>query len=549
MSETINRRQVLKLAGGSVLGCGLGCRRSSAPEESGVTNADAGRVIGVPMADEVGEQVLASGGNAVDAIVAAALTAAVVAPQSCGIAGYGGHMTIATADGATVTSIDFNSTAPASFHDRIFPLATDGSVRGRVNLHGWLAAGVPGTLAGMQLALESYGTRSFAGSIAPAIRFARDGFEVSEGLANSIRGAAGQLQSDPASQRLFFRDGRPLAAGDRYRNPELAEMLEVLAEADSVEPFYRGRIATRIAAAFAGNGGAVTEADLAAHHARQVQPVELEWRGYSIRTAPLTAGGTTPIEALGILKALEWNAWEDNRRKTHALLEALRIGWHDRLTYFGDPEQAGVPLQRLLSGAYAGESAERVRKAVEAGAPLPVETDYRSQDGTIHLSAVDGAGNMVALTMTHGAGFGARVTVGGLGLILGHGMSRFDPRPGRANSPGPGKRPLHNMCPTIVLRDGRPVMAVGGRGGRKIPNAVFQVLLRYTGEDLSMEEAVDSPRLHTEGGMNVTLDSKWNPDAVIALQELGYETAEGSVATVSAVSRDPATGRSAAVMG
>ena len=540
MAQLINRREILKLAGGSILASDIGCERSPAP--------DKGHVIGEPAAEKVGEQVLASGGNAIDAIVAAALTAGVVAVPSCGIGGYGGHMTLATGQGRTVTSIDFNSTAPASFHDKAFPLAPDGAVRGRVNLHGWLAAGVPGTLAGMQLALDRYGTRSFAASVAPAIEFAREGFEVCEKLARAIGSAAEQLRFDPASQRLLFRNGQPLAAGDWYRNPELAAMLEVLAEADSVEPFYRGEIARRIAAASRSNGGAVTEADLAAHHAREVEPVALDWRGYSIRTAPLTAGGTTPVEALRILKALGWDGWADGRPKTHALLEALRIAWHDRLTCFGDPAQVDVPLERLLSDSYAEESAARARGAVEAGKPLPIETDYRPQDGTIHLSAVDGNGNMAALTLTHGAGFGARVTVDGLGLILGHGMSRFDPRPGQANSPGPGKRPLHNMCPTIVLRDGRAVLAVGGRGGRRIPNAVFLILLRYAGEDCSMEEAVGSPRLHTEGGLRVRLDSKWKPEHAAALQELGFETEEGAVAVASAVSYDPAARRSAATM-
>src|SRR5262249_11948180 len=152
----------------------------------------------------------------------------------------------------------------------------------------------------------------------------------------------------------------------------------------------------------------------------------------------------------------------------------------------------------LLSEAYARQSAARVEAALRDSKPVAAESDGRAADGTVHLSAADTQGNLVALTLTHGGHFGARVTVDGLGLTLGHGMSRFDPRPGRPNSPGPGKRPLHNMCPTVVLRAGKPILALGGAGGRKIPNAVFEVLLQYVGRDASLEDAIAAPRLHTE---------------------------------------------------
>jgi gamma-glutamyltranspeptidase/glutathione hydrolase len=533
-----SRRDFVKLAAALMAS---GCRRSASTPEA------AGRVIGEPTAEKVGEEVIASGGNAIDGVVAAALVAGVVGVPGCGIGGYGGHMTIATAQGK-VTSIDYNSMAPASFHERIFPVEKDGSAPGRVHLFGWLAVGVPGTLAGMQLALDRYGTRSFAESVAPAIRYARDGFEVSEGLAKAIAGAAEQFQADPASERLFFRNGRPLAAGEVYRNPDLASMLETLAREGSVESFYRGEIARRSAAEFRKHGGAVTEEDLAAYQAREVEPLVLKWRDYEIYTAPLTSGGATALEALRMIEAIGWREWDDPRRKEHALVECLRLAWHDRLTYFGDPAHVDVPLERLLSAEYAEECAARVKKAVEAGRPLELKTDYRAQEGTFHLSAVDRAGNMAAVTLTHGGGFGARVTVDGLGLLLGHGMSRFDPRPGKPNSPGSRKRPLHNMCPAIVLRDGKPVIAAGGRGGRRIPNAMFRVLLGYAGEDLSMEDAVAAARLHTEGGLELWLDAVWKPEQAEAFRKLGYDVRQGSVAVVTAVARDAATGRMSAAL-
>jgi gamma-glutamyltranspeptidase / glutathione hydrolase len=283
------------------------------------------------------------------------------------------------------------------------------------------------------------------------------------------------LLKDPASARLLLKDGEPPLPGTPYRNPDLAAMLETLADAGSVAPFYRGAIARAIAAAFRKNGGLVTEKDLNDYRAHEVTPLEFSWRGYSIRTAPLTAGGATVLQALAILRALGWERLEaESARDLHARLEALRIAWDDRLRLFGDREHVDVPLRRLLSTAYAEERAAQVDKAVRDGTRVAVESSGGSDGGTVHLSAGDRDGNVVALTLTHGNPFGARVTVDGLGLILGNGMARFDPRPGRANSPSPGKRPLHNMCPTVVLKDDVPVLALGGAGFRMIPNAVFR---------------------------------------------------------------------------
>jgi gamma-glutamyltranspeptidase/glutathione hydrolase len=462
---------------------------------------------------------------------------------SCGIGGYGGHLVIALADGKKVTAIDFNSAAPAAARPDMFPLDDKGQVRGQVNSVGWLAAGVPGTLAGLQLALDRYGTQHFRKVVQPALRYARDGFKVSAALASAIRRARAVLAKDPATARLLLDRGEPLPAGSTFRNPDLAALLETLAGRNSVDSFYRGDIARRIAAAFKKNGGLVTADDLAAYRAPEVEPLTLGWRGYSVYTAPLTAGGATVMEVLGVLKALDWDRRPEKEPRTlDARLEAQRLAWDDRLRYFGDPDKVKVPLDRLLSTAHARRLAGRVDEAVRAGRPVTAEGDGRPASGTIHISAADAQGNLVALTLTHGEGFGAKVTVEGLGLILGHGMSRFDPHPGHPNSPGPGKRPLHNMCPTVVLRGGRPVLAVGATGGRRIPNTLIDVLARYVGHDLSLEEAVAAPRLHTEGGLDLTMEAKW-PEATRAyLQKLGYRIKTGPGATVQAVSFDPESG-------
>lgn len=511
---------------------------SSLPLPGSATPVSPGIVIGEPTAAEVGARVLAAGGNAVDAAVSAALTAAVVAVSACGIGGYGGHMTIAL-PGQPVKSIDFNSIAPDAARSDMFAPGPAGKLRDSIH-HGWLAAGVPGTLAGMELALRRFGTIRFREALAPAMKFAREGFEIDAAFARAIANAAPQFERDEGSNRLFFRDGKPLAEGDTFRNPDLAALLETLAAADSADPFYRGRIARTIAAAFARNGGLVSRADMAAMRAREARPIRFEWRGYEIQTAPLTAGGATIIQTLAILKALDWTAIVDPDARNHARLEAMRIAWSDRLRLFGDPNQAEVPLDRLLSEDYATQMADRVRKAIEQRKPLDLETPPpREQGGTIHLSAVDRQGGMAALTLTHGDGFGARVVVPSLGLLLGHGVSRFDPRPGHPNSPGPRKRPLHNMCPTIVTRDGRPILAVGARGGRRIPNAVLAVLLEFVGGDRPMPEAIDAPRMHTEGNRAVVLDDRWPQSGARPFESMGYEVRRQSVAIVSAVSADP----------
>lgn len=534
----LNRRQMLQITGGVVLGNALGAPWLQAASS---TEKKDGVVVGEPTAAIVGEQILAEGGNAIDAIIAAAFAAAVVSPQNCGVGGYGTHMVLALAKGRKVVSIDGNSTAPAAARPDMFPLDDKGGVRGRVNSHGWLAAGVPGIPAALQLGLERYGTRTLREILAPAIRFARDGFKVGAGTVLSLRGSAVDLRKDAASVRLLFPNGAPLKEGEIFRNPELAALLQSFADHNSVDSFYRGDVARKIAEAFQKNGGLVTEADLAAYRAREVEPLQFSWHGGAVFTAPLTAGGLSILQALQVLKAMDWDKLPPDVKRAHAQLEALRIAWSDRLQLLGDPEKSKVPVEKLLSPDYAKESARKVQAAVKAGKPVPLKVASRFQDGTVNLSSVDRDGNMAALTLTHGAGFGARVTVDGLGLTLGHGMSRFEPFPGHPNSPAPGKKPLHNMCPTVVLRDGHPVLALGGAGGRKIPNAIFDVLTRYVVLGETMEPAVAAPREHTEGTLALTLEKAWPAEEAEYFKSVGYDVKTGPSAKVSATAFDPAT--------
>jgi gamma-glutamyltranspeptidase / glutathione hydrolase len=539
MIQKYTRREMLKLTGRLAVAGAIGPTFARAAE---IELREAhGLVAGQVKAAEIGNRILREGGNAIDAAVAAALVAGVAVPNGCGIGGYGGHMIISLAGGRKVTVIDYNSAAPAKARPDMFPVEKNGTVPSRINDYGWLAAGVPGTLAGLQLALNRYGTRSFRELVTPAIRLAEEGFPVSDGLARGIRGVGAQLRKDAGATELLFKDGEPLQPGDTYRNAQLARMLEKLAAENSVEPFYRGNIARQIADAFEQNGGLVTAQDLADYDAHEVEALELNWRGHIIRTAPLTAGGLSVLQALAILKALEWEKLPESPSRTQALIEALRVAWNDRLQLLGDPEKVKVPVERLLSEQYARDTASKVQAAVKSRTPVPFPARSAPHEGTIHLNSVDRHGNVVALTLTHGNAFGACVSVEEFGLFLGHGMSRFDPHPQHPNAPGPGKRPLHNMCPTIVFREAKPLLALGGTGGRLIPSAIFNVLVNIIGLDVPVQEAVTAPRLHTEGSLEVTLERKGEADAE-ALKALGYTAKIGNSAIVHAIAIDPLIG-------
>ncbi len=522
----------------------LALRPSGWSTEAG-TKSSGGAIAGEPTAARIGQDILDSGGSAIDAILSAALAAAVVSPHNCGIGGYGGHMVITLAESRKTVAIDFNTAAPAAATADMFALDANGRVRGKVNEHGWLAVGVPGVLAGIELAARKYATRSYGELRAPAIALAEDGFAVGKKLASVIRANGPGLQRDRATAELYLPGGRAPEEGEVWHNRDLARLLRVLAKDNSAEAFYHGPIARQIAAAFYESGGLLTADDLAAYRAVEVEPIELRQGAFSIYTAPLTAGGFTSMEALGILQALQWKALPPDRR-AHARIEALRLAWADRLNLLGDPSFSSVPAVELLSQEYAVRQAGRITAALDERKPIALPFDTLPDRGTVNLSCCDAAGNLAALTLTHGDSFGAQVTVRGLGLKLGHGMSRFDPRAGRPNSVAPGKRPLHNMCPTVVARNGKAVFAVGGAGGRKIPNAVFDVLLHYLESEGSVEVALKAARCHSEGGLKLTLEPAWPKADIAHIKSIGYQIQTGGSALVSAAVFDTASGECSA---
>jgi gamma-glutamyltranspeptidase/glutathione hydrolase len=280
---------------------------------------------------------------------------------------------------------------------------------------------------------------------------------------------------------------------------------------------------------------------MAAYRAREVKPLKLDWNGMTIHTPPLTSPGAMMLEAISILKVLDWPKLSRLER-FHAKLEALRIAWADRMNLFGDPEQVKVPIDKLLSQNYAGEMAEKIRIALKEMKPVPLKIDSIGDEGTINISAIDRKGNMAAITLTHGSSYGARVSVEELGMVLGHGMWRFDPRPGRPNSPGPGKRCVNNMCPTVVTRDGKPILVVGGAGGTRIPNSIYEVLIHFVGLGKAMDEAMKVPRMETSGTLKLGLEKGHSPEEEAFLKKIGYNVSSTYSAYVSAASFDARTG-------
>jgi gamma-glutamyltranspeptidase / glutathione hydrolase len=548
MSKKFSRREMLRRTGQAVALGAVGFSFNLRAAQMRQSKSPRGAIIGEEIGAKVGEKILADGGNAIDAAVAAALMSCVATPSRCGIGGYGGHMTIALKGGKKITSIDYNTMAPAAARPDMYPLDDKEQVQGRKNFFGWLAVGVPGTLAGLELALQRYGTRSFRELVQPAIEATENGVVMTDLLQRAIRSAVPRFRNDAGSSKLYLKDGEPLAVGERLRNPDLAKVLRTLAEHNSVDSFYRGDIAQRLADEFKKKGGIVTIKDLANYHAREVKPLTLNWNEFSIFTAPLTAGGLTVLQALSVLKEINWGAMQDPLASAHARLEAIRLAWKDRLTLFGDPEKVKVPVEQLLSASYIRELASKVQGAVKAKRPLEIPIRKHTDEGTNNISSVDAEGNMVAMTLTQGGAFGAQVTADGLGLTLGHGMSRFDPRPDQPNAPAPGKRPLHNMCPSVVLREGKPSLALGGAGGVRIPNSVYDVLGQYIARARSMEEAIAAPRLNCTGTLDVVVDEAFAKESMAYLTEMGFKVQTGEPAKVSAVTRDLKTGECRAAM-
>lgn len=316
-------------------------------------------------------------------------------------------------------------------------------------------------------------------------------------------------------------------------------LLETLAAKNRVDDFYNGGIAAQIADACSRNDGLVTTADLASYSAKAVAPLSLKLGDFTIQTPPLTAGGLSMLQMLQAEHSLPKQLARNSLEYLHTVVEIMRLAWRDRLTLLGDPavNSQTVPILELLSDASAQRTASAATAAAKEKRLLQHNLKANGQSGTIHITAADNSGLMIALTLTHGGGFGSGVTVDGLGLTLGHGMSRFDPDPGHPNCPGPGKRPLHNMTPAIVARHEESLFAIGGAGVRKIPNTVFSIIRAAVLLNQPLPTALNSIRIHTEGTTSLLLTPEKDENALSYSKSLGYQAATGAAASIATAQR------------
>ena len=459
------------------------------------------------LATRVGVEVLERGGNAVDAAVAVGYALAVVYPAA-GNLGGGGFMTIQLADGRK-TFLDFREKAPLAATPNMY-LDSSGEVVKGASTKGHLAVGVPGTVAGLEYAREKYGTRSRGALIAPAISFAKRGFVLDQGDIALFATANADFKDDEATAAIFLNKGQPFKAGDRLVQKDLAKTLILIAQRGP-DAFYKGPIADAIAASSAAGKGIITKADLQQYKVRELAPVECDYRGYHIVSAPPpSSGGAVICEIRNILEGYPLkDLGFRSAQAVHYQIEAMRHAYVDRNSYLGDPDFVKNPLDRLLAKGYA----EKVRAAIDpakAGVSRELKPGVPPHEGinTTHYSIVDNQGNAVSVTYTLNDWFGAKVTAANTGILLNDEMDDFTAKlgvpnlyglvQGQANSITPGKRPLSSMSPTIVSRDGKPVMVIGTPGGSRIITVVVHCILNVIDYGMDIQEAIDAPRFHQQ---------------------------------------------------
>ncbi len=465
------------------------------------------------LASDVGAQVLRDGGNAVDAAVAVGYALAVTYPAA-GNLGGGGFMTIRLADGRT-TFLDFRERAPLAATPGMF-LDAKGDVVPRRSLDTWLAVGVPGSPAGLEAARERYGTRPRAALIAPAIQLARDGFVLGPGDMAVIGTATEALRRDLAAAAVFLRDGQAMLPGDRLQQPDLARTLQRLSD-EGPDAFYHGPIGAALVEASQAGGGLIAQADLDAYRVREMRPVECDYRGYHVVSAPPpSSGGVILCEMLGILGGYDLRAMGfHSAAEVHVLVEAMRHAYRDRNNQLGDPDFVDNPIKHLLDPAYHAAIREGIDpERATPSSTLPAEAPEREGANTTQYSVVDATGNAVSVTYTLNDWFGVRKVAPGTGIVLNNEMDDFTSKPGQpnmfglvqgaANAVAPGKTPLSSMAPTVITRDGRVAMVIGSPGGGRIITIVLEAIINAVDHGMTVQEAVDAPRIHHQ----------WLPDTV-----------------------------------
>jgi gamma-glutamyltranspeptidase/glutathione hydrolase len=477
-----------------------------------------------PLASAAGAEMLAAGGNAIDAAIATLFTLTVVEPMMVGILG-GGMAHIRLADG-THRVIDGQSTVPGGVRPDTYR-SKPGSAHdvfdtvGNENLVGAKAVAVPGSLKAWCETLRNYGTMSLADAMQPAIKHASRGYMVTPYLHECISDAASAMFRDHPISAIYFRNGRPLKAGDRVVQAEYTETLKLIAR-DGEGALYGGPLGDILADYMQAHRGFVTRDDLASYKTVERAPIRASYRGWEIvGPPPPAASGVHIAQMLNILEGYDVAALGYGTPETiHLLAEVLKIAFADRAAASGDPDYIDVPVERLTSKDYAAER----RREIDSGRAQAWGSGVQQFESahTTHVTVADSAGNVVATTQTINNLFGAKILIPGLGAIANNYMNLFDPRPGHALSLAPGKRVTTSMSPMMALRDGRLTYAFGLPGGKRIFPSAFQALVNLIDHGMSLQEAVEAPRVWTEG--NALEVEPAVPDEVRAtLTSLGHE--------------------------
>ena len=511
------------------------CQVSSYSASPAPVAAENGMVVTAQhLATRVGVDVLKDGGNAVDAAVAVGYALAVVYPAA-GNLGGGGFMTIQMADGRK-TFLDFREKAPLAATPNMYLDAAGNVIKG-LSTHGHLAVGIPGSVSGLEQARAKYGSMARSALIAPAIRYASDGFVLEQGDVDMLHTATEAFKQDAAGAAIFLNKGEPFAVGQKLVQKDLAATLQLISDKGE-SGFYKGPVGAAIVAASQAGKGIITQADLDQYKTREMKPVECDYRGFGVVSAPPPSSGGVII--CEILNVLEGYPLKDlgyrSAQAVHYQIEAMRHAYMDRNSYLGDPDFVKNPLERLLSKDYAA----RLRAAIapgKAGVSKDIKSGVAPHEGsnTTHYSIIDRFGNAVAVTYTLNDWFGAKVTAAGTGVLLNNEMDDFTVKvgvpnlyglvQGEANAIAPGKRPLSSMSPTIVNQGGKPVMVLGTPGGSRIITAVLHTILNVIDYGMNMQEAVDAPRFHQQWLPEVTSVENFalSPDTRKLLEAMGHK--------------------------